>query len=57
MKVEVVATDLGSLPDGGFEEQTPIYRADQSVLDRGMRGAHSYQASALMTGSHFRWMA
>ena len=27
MNVEVVATDLGSLPDGGFEEQTPIFRA------------------------------
>ena len=42
MSVEVVATDLGSLPDGGFEEHTPIFRANQSVLDRGIRGAHSY---------------
>jgi len=42
MNVEVVATDLGSLPDGGFEEHTPIFRANQSVLDRGIRGAHSY---------------
>ena len=43
MNVEVVATDLGSLPDGGFEEQTPIFQTDQNFLDRGMSGAHSYQ--------------
>ena len=43
MNVEVVATDLGSLPDGGFEEQTPIFRTDQNFLDRGTSGAHSYQ--------------
>ena len=43
MNVEVVATDLGSLPDGGFEEHTPIFRADQNLLDRGMRVAHSHR--------------
>ena len=43
MNVEVVATDLGSLPDGGFEEQTLIFRTDQNFLDRGTSGAHSYQ--------------
>ncbi len=43
MNVEVVATDLGSLPDGGFEEQTPIFRADQNFLVRGTRCAHGYQ--------------
>ena len=33
MDIEVVATDLGSLPGGGFEEQTPIFRSTQNLLD------------------------
>ena len=27
MNIDVVATDLGSLPGGGFEEETPIFRS------------------------------
>ena len=43
MSVGVIATDLGSLPDGGFEEQTPIFQTDQNLLDREKNCAQSYQ--------------
>ena len=42
MAVEVVATDLGSLPEGGFEEHTPIFRASESLLGMEAPSAHSY---------------
>ena len=42
MAVEVVATDLGSLPEGGFEEDTPIFRASESLLGVEAPSAHSY---------------
>ena len=42
MDVEIVATDLGSLPGGGFEERTPIFRSSQSLLDAETKNAHDY---------------
>ena len=42
MDKEVVATDLGSLPGGGFEEQTPIFRSTQNLLDAETQDAHRY---------------
>ena len=42
MDIEVVATDLGSLPGGGFEEQTPIFRSTQNLLDAETQDAHGY---------------
>src|SRR6056300_1336875 len=42
MSFEVIATDLGSLPSGGHEAQTPIYRSSTNLLDQADRGAHTY---------------
>ena len=42
MNIDVVATDLGSLPGGGFEEETPIFRSSQSLLDSDTRNADGY---------------
>tara|TARA_B100001093_G_C26517921_1_gene880456 strand:+ start:44 stop:796 length:753 start_codon:yes stop_codon:yes gene_type:complete len=42
MAVEVVATDLGSLPEGGFEEHTPIFRSSEGFLGVEAPDAHSY---------------
>jgi len=42
MNIDIVATDLGSLPGGGFEEQTPIFRSGQALLDTETKEAHSY---------------
>lgn len=42
MNSDVVATDLGSLPGGGFEEEAPIFRSSQSLLDSDTRSAESY---------------
>jgi len=42
MNIDIVATDLGSLPSGGFEEQTPIFRSGQTLLDPETKEAQSY---------------
>jgi len=34
MQATIVATDLGSLPDGGFEDETPIYQASEHALKK-----------------------
>ena len=42
MSFDVIATDLGSLPGGGHEAQTPIYRANINLLDQTKREAHTF---------------
>ena len=42
MSFEMIATDLGSLPSGRHEAQTPIYRSNTNLLDQAERGAHTY---------------
>ena len=42
MSFDVIATDLGSLPSGGHEAQTPIYRSNANLLDQAGREARTY---------------
>jgi hypothetical protein len=43
MQATIVATDLGSLPDGGFEDQTPIYQVSEHLLKKSSQSAQGYQ--------------
>ena len=42
MTFDVIATDLGSLPSGGHEPQTPIYRSGANLLDQAVREPHTF---------------